>query len=717
MKIINTLKKLSTDDANLCGHKATSLAIIARHGMQVPSGICLTRHAYDSFIHETGLDKLIIGELSRKRFEDMRWEELWDASLRIRNYFTNTAMPPLLEKEILSAINIYLRHKPLAIRSSSLAEDSPEASFAGIHESFVNITTPSAIIKCIKLVWASLWSDAALLYQKELGLNLENSAMAIIIQEMIIGETSGIAFCESPNNRDHAVIESIYGLNKGLVDGDIEPDRFFIDRNNKKIISVNHANHERKVAPTTDGVTFKEIPSSQELSLHTQQVNRLFGQMEMLEKIFGGPQDIEWTFKADNLYILQSRPITVKAQDEKQWYLSLRRSLDNLETLAHRVEKEILPQMEKEADQLALSNLEDLSNEQLILELEKRQQKYDHWHQIYWDECIPLAHGVRLFGTVYNDKIQPEDPYEFVDLILPDELKSTRRNEFIEKAAQYLKDNPAGVDSKGHIIDPILKDMVKSITQEIKITLSDNDSGQLRQHDIITLLREMAHKQTSPKKHNISVQQKLNAFLSAFTDEEQEYAKKIVWLARKSYQLRDDDNISLGKLSGVLSSAVSETNLRIKTRYKKDHVCRNAEEAIKSLKFPQYKPTDKHKDTTSTSKMVLNMRQLRGQPAGKGIARGPARVIQNTQDLYKVKRDEILICDAIDPNMTFIIPLVSAIVERRGGMLIHGAIIAREYGIACVTGIPKATTLIHNGDDITVDGYFGLVINHSRTIQ
>ena len=66
-------------------------------------------------------------------------------------------------------------------------------------------------------------------------------------------------------------------------------------------------------------------------------------------------------------------------------------------------------------------------------------------------------------------------------------------------------------------------------------------------------------------------------------------------------------------------------------------------------------------------------------------------------------------CDAIDPAMTFVVPLSSGIVERRGGMLIHGAIIAREYGIACVTGVPDATELIHTGDQLTVDGYLGIV--------
>jgi pyruvate,water dikinase len=60
--------------------------------------------------------------------------------------------------------------------------------------------------------------------------------------------------------------------------------------------------------------------------------------------------------------------------------------------------------------------------------------------------------------------------------------------------------------------------------------------------------------------------------------------------------------------------------------------------------------------------------------------------------------------------MTFVVPISAGIVERRGGMLIHGAIIAREYGLPCVTGVPNATSSIHTGDEVTVDGYLGIVI-------
>jgi pyruvate,water dikinase len=98
-----------------------------------------------------------------------------------------------------------------------------------------------------------------------------------------------------------------------------------------------------------------------------------------------------------------------------------------------------------------------------------------------------------------------------------------------------------------------------------------------------------------------------------------------------------------------------------------------------------------------------------GQPAGPGLSRGNARVIRHHLDLQDFKNAEILVCDSVDPNMTFVIPLAAGVVERRGGMLIHGAIIAREYGLPCVTGIPDATSLIRTGDEITVDGYLGIV--------
>jgi pyruvate,water dikinase len=106
----------------------------------------------------------------------------------------------------------------------------------------------------------------------------------------------------------------------------------------------------------------------------------------------------------------------------------------------------------------------------------------------------------------------------------------------------------------------------------------------------------------------------------------------------------------------------------------------------------------------------MKPRQIVGQPAGPGITKAKARVILSSSDMFTFEPGEVLVCDAIEPTMTFVVPLASGIIERRGGMLIHGAIIAREYGLPCVTGVPDATVQIHTGDTVTVDGYLGIVI-------
>jgi pyruvate,water dikinase len=131
--------------------------------------------------------------------------------------------------------------------------------------------------------------------------------------------------------------------------------------------------------------------------------------------------------------------------------------------------------------------------------------------------------------------------------------------------------------------------------------------------------------------------------------------------------------------------------------------------AVEGIGAPDTLPPRSPANAMKEKGFSAQARQITGQPAGPRIAKGKARAIADASDLMFFKVGEVLVCDAVDPSITFIVPLVSAIVERRGGMLIHGAIIAREYGIACVTGIPDATSLIHTGDTVTVDGYLGIV--------
>jgi pyruvate,water dikinase len=207
------------------------------------------------------------------------------------------------------------------------------------------------------------------------------------------------------------------------------------------------------------------------------------------------------------------------------------------------------------------------------------------------------------------------------------------------------------------------------------------------------------------------------AFLKSFTEEDQTFASGLLDLGRASYRLRDDDNIHIGRIRRQMARAVDEGRSRIQKRLKIPTSRLTAEEVIAALKDPEYVPKGKEPVEQPAEgpekERRIQARQLVGQPAGPGIGKGRARVIETASELVDFKAGDVLVCDALDPTMTFVAPLSAGIVERRGGMLIHGAIIAREYGLPCVTGVPQATSLIKGGDTITVDGYLGVVTIHS----
>jgi pyruvate,water dikinase len=201
-------------------------------------------------------------------------------------------------------------------------------------------------------------------------------------------------------------------------------------------------------------------------------------------------------------------------------------------------------------------------------------------------------------------------------------------------------------------------------------------------------------------------------FLGRFGPDERARAKDVLELGRKSYRLRDDDNIHMKKIEHEFARALEHGRQRLARRKAVPGALQTSEVAA-MLRDPEQTFTGDEERRDDGPRHLpgykTKPRQLKGQPAGTGIATGVAHVIKADEDLFALKRGEVMVCDAVDPNMTFVVPLCAAIVERRGGMLIHGAIIAREYGLPCVTGVPDASSLIETGARVTVDGFLGIV--------
>lgn len=688
------LEVLDDGHLPLAGGKAVKLGALARLGYKTPPGFVITTRAYQDFLAHNSLGEKLAMELTRKNFSEMRWEELWDSGLRIRNLFLKNPPPAALEAELRAALaQSFSQETALAIRSSSPAEDSGESSFAGLHESFIGIRQWPEIIDALRRVWASLWSDAALLYREELGLSVENAAMAVICQELIIGQSSGIMFTRAPDKSETTVIEAVHGLNEALVDGSVEPDRWFIRRDNGQV--AGHQSPEKREMLRTGDKKIVSAPNRP--PLRESRISQVFAAGQKLEKHFNHPQDVEWTFRGGELHLLQTRPVTAiedSPDDQRKWYLSLKIKIDELSSLRREIEDELLPAMESESNGFSGVSLKNMPDEELLSVLESRRRRFEFWHDVYYEKFIPFAHGMRLFAEFYNDQLKPDDPYEFMDLLRGEELKSKLRNQKLAEMAKLLRqdsglraafrENPDSTGNRG--FSALYRDFIREYgSLDAAATGFNTENG--GESILPSILLSMAEQNMSETGTSSPRKKDEKTWLQTFADEEsREHAARLLEIARASYRLRDDDNIVLGRIEAGLLMVEEEAERRglIKSR-------KTVSGGKKTL-VPGVKP-----------------RQILGQPASKGFASGNARVIREHRDIAEMRAGEILVCDAIDPNMTFAIPLAAAVVERRGGMLIHGAIIAREYGLPCVTGIPDAVEIINTGDKISVDGFLGIV--------
>ncbi|MFH1998215.1 MAG: PEP/pyruvate-binding domain-containing protein, partial [Planctomycetota bacterium] len=298
MSLILELHQIEENDRMRVGGKAFHLALMRKGGMRVPRALCISGDAYREFVHQTGLNSRIHFELNRKNFEEMRWEEIWDGALRIRNLFINTPIPDALYQALEKPLQEAFEKTPVAVRSSGEDEDSAGRSFAGLHDSYVNVRGVESIVNHVKRVWASLWSDRALLYRKELGLDMQTSAMPVVVQELCAGRVSGVAFSRGPSGEDHAVIEAVYGLNQGLVDGMVQPDRWIVSRTATASMEHHPPAVRQSLVPARDSMKLIELPANmaEKPPLEDSDVLLVRDLVLSAETLFESPQDVEWTF-------------------------------------------------------------------------------------------------------------------------------------------------------------------------------------------------------------------------------------------------------------------------------------------------------------------------------------------------------------------------------------------------------------------------------------
>jgi pyruvate,water dikinase len=726
-------------DEQQIGGKAAKLARLAQAGVRVPDGFCIIGVAYERFLQAGDLVRVIQMELGRKPLDEMRWEEIWDAALRLRSAFLNTPIPPPLAGDIRRALRQLGPARPVAVRSSAPGEDSAQRSFAGLHESYLGVIGEEAVLDAVRLVWASLWSDAALLYRRELALDPARSRMAVLVQEMVDENPSGVAFGRDPRGtrtmpaaQDRAIVEAVPGPCSDLVDGVVDPDRWILSRPSGEVLDWHPGEREE------EGLAQPLLEKDDLQALHQA--------LMRVESFFGWPPDIEWTGQAGRLTLLQARPITTaqaEPDDERNWYLSLRPGMQRLRALRERVAGELIPQLEALGQQFAREEIDGYDDCQLAQAIEGRWAALQEWRTTYWDEFIPFAHGVRQLATTYNDAVRPTDPYEFVGLLRGQRMLAARRNRALQELAGQLEDNaqlwaairdvaysgqgPTGPQALDRVRAAPGGEAFMRALEALQASLLDVAYDEerlagrpdllLRTVDEMARARDGARAAGEPPSAR-SVEELEQRLWEAVGVERRAEAEEVLATARLSWRLRDDDNVLLGRLESQLLRAVrlGEERLQAAGRLPSTAQAGRASAPVlaEALRDPSSGPIELPVQATpppdrASDESGESPRQLVGQPASPGMATGRARCIRTVEDLGRFQAGEVLVCDAIQPTMTHLVPLACAVVERRGGMLIHGAIIARELGIPCVNGIPRASEVLGDGELLTVDGYLGIV--------
>lgn len=292
------------------GGKGANLARLTRAGFPVPRGFIISTDAYRAFVQANRLAAVISAAIAELNPEDTA--QLAYASAQIRKAFAAGKMPPGMEREIGAAYSD-LNHAPVAVRSSATAEDLPDLSFAGQQDTYLNIIGAEALLKAVVECWSSLWTARAIGYRMRNHIPLGEAALAVVVQEMVQSDVSGVLFTANPltGQLSESVIDAAFGLGEALVSGRVEPDHFVVNSLSGEINEVTLG--AKKVSTrgkASGGVESVEENAGTRQTLSVGEVRQLTAIGQSVQKEYGAPQDIEWAFADGNLIILQSRAIT-----------------------------------------------------------------------------------------------------------------------------------------------------------------------------------------------------------------------------------------------------------------------------------------------------------------------------------------------------------------------------------------------------------------------
>ena len=353
-KYILWFKEISAKDVPLVGGKNASLgemfSKLSKKGVNIPDGFATTSNAYWYFLKKNNLLPKLKEIFKKLNVKDIK--SLQKTGKQARNLILKSEFPEDLKKEIIKAyqklVEEYGQNCEVAIRSSGVAEDAPQDSFAGMFETYLNVRGEENLLEAIKKCLASSFNDRAIAYREEKKVSHLKFALSIGIQKMVRSDlaSSGIIFTLDTETgfKNVVLINSIYGVGEMIVKGKVTPDEFYVfkptlKKGYKSIILKNLGRKIKKYIYAKEGGLKEVIVSQKEqmrFSLTEEEILTLAKWAITIEEHYGRPQDIEWARdgKTGKLFITQSRPETVFTPQKVQFYEEYEIKIDKKPILA-----------------------------------------------------------------------------------------------------------------------------------------------------------------------------------------------------------------------------------------------------------------------------------------------------------------------------------------------------------------------------------------------
>ncbi len=676
--------------------------------------------------------------------------------------------------------------KGYAVRSSATAEDLPTASFAGQHESYLNVVGSHAILEHIELCRASLFTERAVTYRERQG--IESAQMAVIVQEMVPARAAGVMFTADPvsGNRHVAVVEAVPGLADDLVSGRVTPDTYRV----------------------RDGVVVGSGP------LTEAQVLELVGLGRRIQAHFGSPQDIEWCLAEDGFWFVQSRPITTlfpipENDGGKHVWVSVGHqqmmtdamkplgisfwrmmALAPMHDAGGRLFIDITARLATPSGRASLlatlGRSEPLSRDALETIIERGFIPSEP------DGPPPPARGEKELPEVavliertqtslaaLKETIRGKSGADLLDFIREDirELQRLMSDPesfqalmaFME-ASFWLNENLEAWLGERNAIDTLTLSVPNNVTSEMGLALLDV-ADTLREHPeagipaaflekygmrcaaeiditrprwsedpspLLPLLQahirdfapgEAQRRFADGLRRAQEKEQEILERLRALPDGEQkaDEVKRRIDRVRRYAGYREFPKYGIISRFWIYKQALLAEAERLSLREKGDidflrfeelqsgHYDEKLVQARKeayrwhqTLTPPRMLTSEGECISGAYRREDLPPGALAGLPVSAGVVEGRARVILTMAEAH-LEPGDILVTRFTDPSWTPLFLGLSGLVAEVGGMMTHGSVIAREYGLPAVVAVERATRLIRDGQRIRVDGTNGFV--------